>query len=198
MCRLPTRRVFALCAALAGAGCLESPPGGDEPAPPDAGGGGGDCPGNLAGNPSFEDGTAGWGPIFATVVRIEDALDGVYAAEICWDGTSDEEQYYSLDDNPETVEEPKTGERYRLTAWVRAGPLGGPQVVEVAIREKDEAGEPHPRPTPVSPDGVWQEVTSELTVETTAPQAVDVYVASTTLMDGYCFHLDAVCVQQIE
>ena len=197
MRRRPPRRVLALCAAFAACGCLESPPGADTPGPAPVDGGG-DCPGNLASNGSFEEGTAGWSPIFATAVRIEAAFGGVYAMEICSDGTSDVEGYYSFDDNPSAVENPSTEEIYRVRAWVRAGPQTGPQSVEVVIREIDEAGDPHPRGTGVSPDETWQEVTSMLMVESAAPQSVDVYVASANPMDGNCFHLDEVCVQRVE
>jgi hypothetical protein len=86
------------------------------------------------------------------------------------------------------------GQTYELTAWVRAGPQDGPQNLEVAVREYDESNQPHPHRTSVTPEAGWQAVTATLTVESAAPDNVDVYFASTAPAEGNCFQVDAVCL----
>jgi hypothetical protein len=171
--------------------CLESPPeaaldGGSDPF---------DCPGNLVANHSFENGTGGWLSYYGTVTTIADAPLGNLAAQMCSDGTA-ENGYYSLDDEPDAVLAPKTGEKYELRAAVRAGPQAGQQDVQVVVREHDLDDSYHPHPAFVSPGEDWQVVTTSLTVESASPGQVDVYVASTDPAAGNCFQVDALCLQR--
>jgi hypothetical protein len=175
--------------------CLSSPDqagGGEEPDAGDPGG----CPGNLVDNGSFEAGTSGWASVGATAQKVAGGQAGESAAEVCAEDGSGLD-YYSFDDQPATIPEPRTGQTYQLTAWVRAGGNGALQTVEVVVREWDETG-PHPSQTAVSPDGEWQEVSSELTVQAGEPTEVDVYFAGSDPAPGNCFQVDAVCLQLVE
>lgn len=182
------RTAIALTSLLAG--CLSSPPAENALADADPLA----CPGNLINNPSFEDGTAGWLAAFGSVRQIADGALGDAAGEMCSDGTHDAGNYYSLDDSPESVENPKLGETYALTVSVRAGAQDGPQNLTIAVREVDEAGDPHPSGIVFSPDGEWRPVETSLIVQSAAPMSVDVYVASSSPVAGNCFQVDAFCL----
>jgi hypothetical protein len=195
---VPNPVALASLIALA-SGCLESPPDGDgvmtadaRPAA-DASEDPFDCPGNLVVNASFEDGTANWLAVNGDVTTVDDAAVGSFAAEMCFDGDPGV-GYYTLDDTPPAVANPSMGEKYVLTAWVRAGPQNAPQTVEVVVREHDESGAPHPFGVPISPDGEWRKVETSLTVESENPMNVDVYAGSTSAEEGNCFQVDAFCL----
>ena len=68
--------IVAVCAVVAttAAGCLEAPP--DDGADLD-------CPGNLISNPSFEDGTYGWGGNGGDLSLSDEGRIGDRAIEVC-------------------------------------------------------------------------------------------------------------------
>jgi hypothetical protein len=195
--RLPI--ALASLVALA-SGCLESPPGSGEGGSADGGSADAsvfDCPGNLLGNPSFEDGTTGWDPVHATVALVAGGPLGSLAAEVCSNGTGEAVGYYSLDDTPQSVPDPKVGERYAVSAWVRAGTQAGPQTVDVVVREFDDAGNNMGSMTPMTPDDQWRRATAQMTVQYDPPASVDVYLASVVPAAGNCFQVDALCLQRL-
>ena len=165
--------------ATAAAGCLESPPDDGEDL---------DCPGNLIGNPSFEDGTYGWGGTGSELSLSEGGRIGDRAVEVC--STGARADFYTLDDNPQTVPDPKQGERYDVSLWLRAVPA---QDLNVVMREWD-ADTPSNTPAHYMIGEDWTPATGALLVALDDPAAVDVYVSSTDAEAGNCFQVDAICM----
>lgn len=80
-------------------------------------------PGNLAVNPSFEEGLSGWTGRNGALSRVEpaDAPHGHFVARVTFDADSSDDAPYSINDAIDTIEGASiAGATYRATAWVRS------------------------------------------------------------------------------
>src|SRR5439155_97336 len=73
---------------------------------------------NLVRNPSFEAGVDDWYGWHSTLARVAGGQDGSWAARVTAACTCAAD---SIDDSPNTVADPKQGQVYTATAWVKAG-----------------------------------------------------------------------------
>lgn len=173
--------VLAL-AALSLAACLGAPPDGGEETD--------SCPGNLVSNPSFEQGTFGWGGFGSELSVVEGGWEGSQAVEVCY---SDGVTVYSMDDSPNSVANPTEGEIYQVDAHIRSQ---GTPPIQVGIREW--VGEqPRAEIANYDSDETWKAMSSSLRVEAPEVESVDVYFASPELEEGSCFQVDAVCLRLV-
>ena len=147
-----------------------------------------DCPDNALTNPSFEEGTDGWGGVGGPLTQVSQAHDGAHAAQRCFDGS---DTYYNINDNPDSVMGTEVGRHYTASAWLRSE---SDQTISAVIRVKDAFGEAieySSTAVELKPD--WQEVTVEHTIEKPEAAAVEVYFANSAPVEGDCFQLDHVC-----
>ena len=151
-----------------------------------------DCPGNVLSNPSFEEGTGGWGGVGGPLTQVSEAHDGNHAAQRCYDGSA---SYYNINDNPDSVMGTQVGHRYAVSAWLRSE---RDQTLAAVIRVKDSLGESlESSTTSIILKADWQEVTVEHGVEEQTAAAVEVYFSNSTPVEGDCFQLDHVCFRPL-
>jgi hypothetical protein len=150
-----------------------------------------ECPDNALTNPSFEDGTAGWGGVGGPLTQVSEAHDGDHAAQRCFDGS---DTYYNINDNPDSVMGTEVGRRYTVSAWLRGET---DQTITAVIRVKDAFGEPiEYAATDVELKPDWLEVTVGHTIEKPEAGAVEVYFSNSAPAAGDCFQLDHVCFRR--
>ena len=147
------------------------------------------CPGNLVSNPSFENGTSGWGGVGGPITQVNQGHDGEHAAEKCYDGS---DTYYNVSDQPDSVTDTAVGSTYALAAWVRSSAR---QTLHAVIRAKDSMNNSlEQTSTTIVLSDDWQEVTAEHTVDDPAAAVVEVYFSVPNPGPvGECFQLDDIC-----
>ncbi len=147
------------------------------------------CPGNLLANPSFENGTSGWGGVGGPITQVSPGHDGDHAAQKCYDGS---DTYYNVSDQPDTVTQTSVGSTYALAAWLRSP---APQTLHAVVRVKDSMNTPlEQTSTTLVLSEDWQEVTAEHTVDDAAGVIVEVYFSVPEPASvGDCFQLDDIC-----
>ena len=112
---------------------------------------------NLVGNPSFENGVAGWLPIGATIVQAPGGFDG--ASKLRAQATGGGQ--FGINDISNWITG-VTGTRYRFRAWVRSDL--GTGSVRIRVREFNSNGHqvgPPRQSAPVTMSPVWKVVTMD-------------------------------------
>jgi hypothetical protein len=92
---------------------------------------------NLLSNPTFETGVGGWQGYDSTVTSTDIAHGGTGAALVCPDTG---QMFFTISEQPATVQDALTGAMYSASAWVRAAPGATGLLVRVAIDERETGG----------------------------------------------------------
>jgi len=155
----------------------------------------GSLSGNLVTNPGCETDTSGWSGYQSTLSRTTAvAHSGVASCNVVQTiGT-----VYTMDDYPNTVTNPKQGDRYTATAWLRSDAALGKRAWLV-IRL---SGGANPSKTIYDPIGVslstsWQQLTNTVTVDYADRTSLEVYLVQENASAGDSFQADDISLQQI-
>jgi hypothetical protein len=159
------------------------------------------CAANRVTNPGFESTTTGWRASTAnpaTLAVVAGGRDSVSAGRVCKianGGTAE----YSIDDNPATIGTPSEGARFRVDAWVRADAPAA-QRIDLRVGEMSIPGENPIDATVASVTATtdWQLITTLYAIGS-APgtSTLDVRFRVLGAVDGSCFQVDDVCVQEL-
>lgn len=154
---------------------------------PDAGGGGDPGPPNLALNPGCEGNTSGWHAYNGSLALSNVARTGASSCRVCQNAGS----YATLDDSVDRTGG-VVGQRYRVSAFVRAEPGGTTRDAVVNLRQWKNGD-------PFSNSGAavqlstseWREVVVTRTLDSPIGQEFDTYVEQRGDV-GECFLIDDV------
>jgi hypothetical protein len=155
------------------------------------------CSGNLLGNGGFETGTVGWTAPYGSIAWHDGGHLSSHAAELCKADTGG----VSLDtisDDPDAVDDPPVGARYRLQAWAMAEPEPA-QNLRPRLRERDAAGneiEIHQN-SGITLTADWQEISLDAEIVGPDPASLEVYFSVVDAADGTCFVIDDICLTDI-
>lgn len=156
------------------------------------------CRDNLLDNGGFESGTVGWTAPYGSIAWHEGGHVSSHAAELCKADTG----AISLDtisDDPDAVDDPPVGARYRLQAWAMAAEPEPPQNLRPRLRERDAAGneiEIHQNGG-ITLTAAWQEITLDGEILGPDPASLEVYFSVVDAADGTCFLIDDICLTDI-
>src|SRR5262249_26656376 len=134
------------------------------PNQPDASGNNVDASGmtgpNLIMNPGCETGTTGWSGWHSAITQAPLPRSGNFSCMVCLNQNFTN---YTIDDDPNTVSMPLSGQLYVASAWVKSGPTNiGTRSVALTLREHTTQGVigPETQGQPVMLTNQWQQVTS--------------------------------------
>ncbi len=150
--------------------------------------------GNLIVNGGFESGTSGWSAWHGTASQATIARSGTYGARVDYVAPAAGEgnaNVYLLDKWPGDVANPKVGQVYQGSAWVKGEGSSLGKAVELVVREHDDAGNEVETAGPrVTLSGTWQQLTASHTVARSGMTRVDIYVRQLGAVAGDHFYAD--------
>jgi hypothetical protein len=157
-------------------------------------------PGQTVQNPSFENGTTGWGGYLATLSNAaagsEDAPHGRRAVQVsCSNSGNACSGGYSIDDSPAAVRSSIGGAKYTATAMVKAGTNSNGKTAGIVVRETNPTtgAVVGSTETPVTLSSSYQPVKATYTASSASGNEIDVYVRRTsTTSASDSFFVDAV------
>lgn len=150
---------------------------------------------NLIMNPGCEVDTSGWGAYHSMITQAPLPRSGSFSCMVCLNQNATN---YTIDDNPNTVSMPLSGQLYVASAWVKSGPSNvNTQSVSLTLRVHTTQGVigPESQGQPVMLTDQWQQVTSAHMMASDAFD-LDIYIGGDGT-PGDCFLVDDVFLARI-